>query len=427
MLLALLEADLIIANLVFSGYPFQLLMRSIQMPQSTSYAVILPFYSAESFVNREKEIKLVKGKAETLAREKRLDGRTLIFMGQRGAGKTWLMLHLQSIIAGISGILSTLLDLKNYAGDKPEIAIGKILNNLSQELFKQPAAKSLDLSELSREFMRSFRTASRPLVLLVDTVFESDWQLLAMLENYLLGPLAIERNVFIVMAGRGHAYPWKTPELRLRAEFVDLEAFDPDHTKSQLERQTPASASQYKKIFALSQGNPLANHLLAAHPEAPAIALDQTIDELLQVVPEEEQETLRAYLEALSVLSAFDEEQIPTMLAAYYGNPDYQQWKPSQARQVREKVVKYSFAHWDEEKKGYVVESTLLNLLKNYLMMQSQQYKWQSLNCAAYSLYKNWIKKYPRTSSRWQTEAERHLAQLAELELSVEDCVDTEN
>ncbi len=396
------------------------------MSHSISHAVALPFYSAENFVNREKETKLVKRKAETLARGVTLDERTVVFVGQRGAGKSWLMLHLQVMIAGISGIISSLVDLKDYAGDRPEVAVAEILKDLSQKLFKHSLAKELDLSEMNREFMSHFRTRSQPLVLLVDTVFESDWQLLALLENYLLGPLAIERNVFIVMTGRGHPYPWKTPELRLRAEFVDLDGFDIGHTKSQLERQNPENADQFQKIFILSQGNPLANYMLAAQPDAPPVALNQTINELLQVVPAEERENIRAYLEALCLLSVFDEEQVPAMLAAYYGDKSYQQWKPAQARQVREKIVKWSFAHWDEDKKGYVVDSTLLNLLKNYLMTESQQPKWRALHCAAYFLYKDWAKKYTRTGSRWLAEADYHRSQLTERGFSPEDCTGIE-
>lgn len=323
------------------------------MPYSMESAK-LPQYTNEAFINRDIEIALVEEKAKALIQRLPLDERTMIFLGQRGTGKSWLIRHLQTRLNMLSAIISLVIDLEDYRGSNPEEAVKNILYHLNDLLFKQSTLLTEELPELSREFMRHLRVTliEQPIALLIDTVFESDWQLLATLERYLLGPLAAESRVMIVMAGRGQAYPWKTPELRLRAKFHNLEPFTPEQTKAQLTRQNPKSVDHYFEIHKHSGGNPLASFMLADRPESPDMGLDQAIDEMLKVIPpSEDRQQLRQNLEAISVLNAFDEEQIPPMLAAYYNDKRYQEWKPAQARQIRENIVRWSFAQWDEKKK----------------------------------------------------------------------------
>lgn len=388
--------------------------------------IVLPSYSLNNFINREEEVGLISKKVEALANKGSLiDERTVIFLGQRGIGKSWLMLHLYKMLEAIPEIMAVILNLDNYSDIEPDGAITKIINELGNILFKDKPLSEVTLPDLSREFMRNLRLilAEKPLVLLVDTVFESDWHLLALLERYLLGPLATEDNVLIVMAGRGQPYPWKTPELRLRAKFKDLEEFDPEHTKAQLRQYNLESTAQFDVIQKFSRGNPLANYVLGVQSETPETGLNQAISELLEIISNpEERLLLRDYLEALSVLRTFGEEQIPTMLAAYYDDDSYKEWTPSQARQVRENIVKWSFAHWDETKKGYVIDSTFLNLVQCYLNTESQRNKWKTLNCAAYQLYQDWMNRYERTRKRWEEEAEYHLDQLKELGFTLGDC-----
>lgn len=394
------------------------------MPNSIESAK-LPKYTNDAFVNRDKEMALVEEKAKALIQRQPLDERTIIFMGQRGTGKSWLIRHLQTRLAALPAIISLIIDLEDYRGSTPEEAVKKILYHLNDRIFKQSTLSTEELPELSREFMRHLRVIlmEQPIAFLVDTVFESDWQLLATLERYLLGPLAAESRVMIVMAGRGQAYPWKTPELRLRAMFHNLEPFTPEQTKAQLARQKPKSVKLFFEIYERSGGNPLASFMLADRPESPDSGLDQAINELLKVIPDSvNRQQLRQNLEAISVLNAFDEEQIPTMLAAYYGEARYKDWKPTQARQVRENIVRCSFAQWDEKQKGYVLDSTLLRLLKRYLQTEERQELWQRLHCAAHQLYLEWAAQYRRTSERWRTEADFHQNELAKKGFSLEDC-----
>ena len=236
---------------------------------------------------------------------------------------------------------------------------------------------------------------------------------MAALEDYLLGSLAVEPRVFILMAGRGRPYPWKTPELRLKAEFIDLEPFpELQTTKEQLKRQQKRAVPRAAQIHKLSGGNPLANFLLAAHKDL-AAALDQVVDEMLGTVPEEHRGRVREYFEALCVLRAFDEAHIPVMLAAYYDDDTYRDWSYAQGKRVREELVRWGFAKWSDELGGYVPDEPVKRIAEHYLG-EADKDKWRRLHHAAAELYEDWAQKYPRTSEWLSEEAEYHRRKIEE-------------
>jgi hypothetical protein len=379
----------------------------------------LPDYSPDAFVDREDEVGLVIQKAHPLLENRAVDRRTIIFIGERGTGKSWLLAHLRKLTE--LELTAFALNLADYATQDPVFAVMDILKQFSQVL-GQGQVPGVTLAEMSRVVMENVRPRleKQPLLLLVDWVYESDWKLLAALEDYWLGPLAVEPHVLIVMAGRGRPYPWKTPELRLKAEFHDLSPFrDVDTTAEQLRRQRKEAVDKAPQIHRLSGGNPLANFLLAAH-ENPGAALDQVIDGMLETVPSGRRRSVRQYLEALSVLRSFDEERIPTMLAVYYSDPSYRGWTHAQARRVREELVRWAFARWDENQGGYVMDAPTSALIEQYLQ-DARQSLWKDLHCAAFWLYTSWA-EYPRARERWQKEVENHAGRLREAGFTPEKC-----
>jgi len=368
-------------------------------------------YSSDRFVNRHKEIKRVMEKAQLLIQGLSPEGRTIIFVGERGTGKSWLLAHLRTELRALPGVTVFGFNLREYADWNPILAVADIIKQLGKATGQQ--TQGATLAEMSRNLMESLRRSldKKVLVVSADHVYESDWKLLAALEDYLLGPLAMEPRVLIVMTGRGRAYPWKTPELRLKAEFVDLEPFpDVAITTEQLKRQQKKAAARAPEIHELSGGNPLANFLLAVHSD-PATALDQVIEGVLETVPDEHRRRVRDYLEALSVLRSFDEERIPTMLAAYYDDDTYRGWSYAQSRRVREELVKWAFAHWDADQGGYVLDELTRKLLERYLETARPD-RWERLQRAASGLYEEWTRDYPRTKDRWQQEVQYHVRQL---------------
>jgi hypothetical protein len=368
-----------------------------------------PAYSPDRFVDREEEIGLVTDKVHLLAENRPVDRRTTIFIGARGVGKSWFLAHLQEELHRLPTTALFLLNLEKYAGCDPFLAVTDVLERIGALVAGQHGELGTTPAGLSRNLVQDIRLAlgQQVLVLLIDHVYEADWRLLATLEDYMLGPLAEEPRVLIVMAGRGRAYPWKTPELRLKAEFVDLEPFlDVSITKEQLKRQQKATVPRAEGIHELSGGNPLFNYLLAVHDD-PIIALDQVIEGMLEVVPTPQRLRVRNYLEALCVLRSFDEERIPTMLAAYHNDESCREWSYTQARQVRQELVKRSFARWNAEQTGYVLEEPMRKLLEHYLRIARPD-RWRRLHQEASKLYQEWAWSYPHAGDRWQREAEHH-------------------
>jgi len=355
----------------------------------------------------------VMEKARDLIKGCPVDKHTVSFVGERGTGKSWLLAHLRHELEKVGKLLLFSLNLADYVESAPDIAMMNVLRSFNREVLGReelPGATPADMSRMLMEKVRPL-LERRPLALLVDSVYESDWRLLAALEDYLLGPLAIVPGMLIVMAGRGRPYPWRTPELRLEAEFVDLHPFsDVALTEAQLARQQKKAVPKAAEIHRLSGGNPLANYLLAAYDD-PVVALNQVVEGMLETVPAERRRLVRDYLEALCVLRSFDEERIPMMLAAYYDDASYRRWSYAQARLVREEVVKWAFAHWDEEQGGYVLDGPTRRLLERYLTTAEPD-RWKRLQRAAFELYERWAQAYPRTRARWQREVKYHVCQL---------------
>jgi hypothetical protein len=381
-------------------------------------------YSSDKFVDRDDEIGLVMEKARPLRQGKALDKRTVTFVGERGAGKSWLLACLHDRLKDESIVVHS-LNLADYAGRDPILAIIDILHKFGHAVLRQPQASNITPVEISRELMHTARRVleKQPLALLVDSVYEADWKLLAVMEEYLLGPLAVEEHVLVILAGRGRPYPWKTPELRLKAEFVDVGPFDEAKTIEQLRQQTPEAVSKGSQIYEISGGNPLANSLLAIRENPPG-ALDEVIGGILETIPPDRRQAVREYLDALCVLRTFDDERILAMLTAY--DSSYRDWTYAKAREVRQELVKWALAHWDETQGGYLMDESTRALIERCLKTTMIE-RWKTMQCAAYWLYRRWVQDYPRSARHWQQEADHHAAQLSKAGFSPEDCLLPEN
>ncbi|MEM3646841.1 MAG: ATP-binding protein [Thermofilum sp.] len=373
----------------------------------------LPEYTPDQFVNREKEVERVVQKIRALTEGKPLEKRTIVFFGERGVGKSWLLDHLQATLPSqFRNLLVLRLDLREYEGKDPVWAVADMIRRISLETGGPGERLGPDLATRSRRLMEHLQGVLQEsiLLLLADHVHEASWNLLPVLEDHLLGPLATESRVLIVMTGRGRLYPWKTPELRLKAEFKELEPFkQPEETRLQLERQARQALPKAQEIHKLSHGNPLANFLLGAL--GPQEGLDRVIEAILEPVPAEQRRRVREYLEALCVLNAFDEDRIPDMLATYYNDDSYRQWAYAQARQVREELVRWAFARWNADAGGYVLDPVVRSLVEEY-MKKTQLEKWRALQRAAWDLYTRWAKEFTRTRERWEKEATYHRCSL---------------
>ncbi len=368
-------------------------------------------YSPDNFVDREQELEELERMSRALLEGSNGHG-VLIFTGERGVGKTWLRSHWHELLRRQQAPLLW-IDLKEYRGKDPNWAVADIIRKVSVATGGPEKRLGADLAEMSRNLFAHLRktlSGKKGLILFIDHVYESEWALLPPLEDYLLAPLSLEPRVLIVLAGRGRLYPWKTPELGIKARMMEIKPFpEPYITAQQLERQVPRAARDAPEIHNITGGNPLANYFLAIH--GVDVGLGQALEGLLVTVPEEHRRRAREYVEALCVLRDFDEERIPPMLAVYYDNPSYRDWTYAQARQVREELIRWALAHWDAERRAYVLDRIIRDLAERFLRQQRPD-KWKALQEAALNLYTGWVREYPRTRERWQQEADHHQQQL---------------
>ncbi len=376
-------------------------------------------YDHSKFVDRKKEVQWVQDKIECLIDGEPLNRRTIIFHGQRGAGKSWLLQEVMYQNEKKGGMLIFYLDLATFAEQQPGKAVRLAIKRLHQMVAQivGPAAAGFQaansLDQQTDWLVADAEQLSAILVLLLDHVNESEEDLLEILEDRLLAPLINLPKTLLVMAGRGKQYVWKSPELRIRSDEWDLAPFKLPDTQAQIEKQVPRPSLPVDEIQRVCGGYPGSNYTLAQGSDDPVTALENCVLELIDdwlTVPQPPAQ--REHLEALCVLRAFSEAMIPHILAAYFEDPAYLDWKHRQCRQVRQSLVSTTLVKWDEPSGGYAIDDALRRILCNWLY-EAHLDAWTRLHTAARDLFTEWIKEYPRTAERWREASAYHAEKLA--------------
>lgn len=378
----------------------------------------IPEYSPDSFVDREGEIEFILSKVSDLIQKTAVEKRTVVFVGSRGIGKTWLLKGLCTRLEEMGSCLISFIDLSGYDGLEPASDAGKIIGKFMRETLDLQDVEGKAFGEMKERLLAGLkaRLEEQPLVLLLDPVYELPSSTLPYLEGYLLGPLAVEPNVLIVMTSRGKDPVWSYPELRVGAgayEF-NLDSFrDASVTEEQLRRQKKEAAPKAVEIHEISRGNPLANYLLADRDD-PSKALDEIVEGMLDVVQDEQRAGTRQQLEALCVLRSFDEDRVRVMLAAYHDDDSYLGWSLRKARDICSNIVQLGFGSWDKDEGGYVMSEPARGFLEHYLEKSRPELR-RKLHEAACKLYKSWAEEYPSSRDRWQAEADHHCREYSEV------------
>ncbi len=344
----------------------------------------LPFDPAK-FVDREEPLGLVLEKAGRIADGFSVERRVVIFHGERGAGKTWLLQGLEHRLH--RGFSSSFVPHRVTLKEGIEV-----------EAFE---------SEIPRQ---------RPLILLLDDVNEMSESLLKRLQDRVLAPLVQEDDVLIVLTERGRPHYWTAPEFREKADEFDLEPFEPDDTETQIEIQVPRAATKAPIVAARTGGYPWANYVLARYLPDEESGLERCVELFLQDVDE----ALWPYFRVLSILQAFDETRMRCILPVY---PLFasETWNYRACRDKRKALVDTTLAEWQEGKRGYVLDDPL-RLVLEALLLRRNLCQWQVLHCAAYRLYKRWSETYEQSRGWWIQEAKYHADKLKGIDYNPEDC-----
>lgn len=371
--------------------------------------IVLKPYSPEEFIPRS-EVELIRGmfRQWTESGGRRMPPKAVLFRGERGFGKTWLSLHFHRAVFkefdNVESLYIALFPLPpEYLADMKEKEW--VVPQTSQyeetcvelmtwicEQYKIEYPRNPTLVEVRRAVVAGLEKEfqqSRFLVLILDSVFETDWQLLEMVEQNVLAPLAELANVMFIMTGRGRPYPWISPSLRVGMKEQMLKDFP-------IDRLTEQNA----KAAELSGGSPLVGAYLV-QVDDPVRALDQVANYLLEVIPSSlDRKRLREAFEALCVLDEFREGEMEIMLAAYYRSKEKDMPRDSAAvRDVRDDLLKTYLFRW--EGGGFQVDASLKHVLRNYLKYQHPQL-WRDLNCAAYKIYIDFARNYKQFEKAYE-------------------------
>ena len=444
-----------------------------------------PAYRSDLFVNRENEIKAVTNALQNIARGDSEQMRTIVFRGERGLGKSWLALHLHRFVLREAAprllpgyhIVSLLINLTpppegltvdkqewhithddahRIAGEDEthyEALLQKLVAWVAEQLgiVRAPYAPVRDLSAwLAQDVKHKLESEPHLVIcLILDSVFETNWNFLDQLERYLLAAFAALPRVLIVMTGRGRPYLWKSPYLRTEREEQSLTPFSTEQVAEQIRRSlsnapdlSPAVAGLSdealtrlaRRVIDLGGGYPLTNELLASAfvrqaldrlPEGGSLeqALDrETIDasvlenvanRLLEVVPGDRRHRLDEIFNALCVLKdGFRENEMPYLLAALrHTQPEGAEYTIAAMRVLRDRLLETSLVRWQD--KRYVLDEAVRTVLEQYLKLQRPDV-WQRLHACAADLYATWAQKYPGSRGYFDQRAVYHRSILGE-------------
>ncbi|MGQ9548125.1 MAG: hypothetical protein ACUVWS_05825 [Roseiflexus sp.] len=449
-----------------------------------------PAYRPDLFVNRETEIRVVTDALQKIAGGDSEQVRTIVFRGERGLGKSWLAFHLHRFVLQEEvlhllpdyRVVSLLINLMPppesltagerewhiTSDDAHEIAKGneQRYESLLQELVawvaerlnivRAPYAPLRDLSAWLAQDVRRLLDQEPCLLicLILDSVFETNWNFLDHLERYLLAAFAALPRVLIVMTGRGRPYLWKSPYLRTEREEQSLTPFVVEQVVSQI-RQSLANTFDRssavprlsdevltrlaQRVIELGGGYPLTNQLLASafvhqaldrlpddqrtsveHLEREldqevvnADVLDAVAHRLLEVVPEDRCYRLREAFDALCVLrDGFRENEMPHLLAAlHHTRPEGAAYTIATMRELRDRLLETHLVRWQD--KRYVLDEAVRTVLEQTLKVRRPD-DWRRLHRCAAELYETWAQQYPSSRGYYEQRTAYHRRVLQE-------------
>ena len=384
----------------------------------SSLPILSPDYAAALWVNREREVQFVLSLFERLLDRQPVPQHIVVFEGEKGTGKSWLLRHLARQLAGHqpgrARTILPLIDLARFESGRTADALHIILDEVVQGL-GQPIPPLPDIGLKARLCVDSIsdRVSREPVVLLVDTVYEADESLAHQLDAALLTPFARLPGVLLIMTGRGQPVHWGDIILRAtKTKFWPLDLFDDRATEEQLRKQWPPAPPRPSipsaEVHQITRGNPGSNYVLGSFGlERRGEALDSVISSLLSVITDEDtRRRVRDSLEHLCVLKfGFMVDEVGVLLGVSEG----------QARVIFKELLRVGFVRCTEDdsdepahnESGYVIDETIRNLIEHYVQTEHPSL-WLDMHSRARQLYADWQAQYSEEGRLYQSRVDYH-------------------
>lgn len=369
-------------------------------------------YNPALFVGRQDKIDQVLDIVVTLLAGKAPSTRTLIFTGQRGSGKTWLLHHLKKRFEDElkDRVRAIFVDLENWQTvAEPEKFVREVMAAFAQQLpaeagqvteeekFAVPLRR---WTEWLVQDVRKWVGQGEIVILLLDSVYETAPETLELLEQSLLAPLAVEKGVLILMAGRGFPPFWHAPELGVYSEELKLEPFAEADSKALLAKASVDDPQRIRRVIELSGGYPyLLWALGCAKPEKDTETLKAALDYMLQPVLKDP-ETWQRWQSA-AVLEVFDEDRLAKLSGSDL----------AAAKDFLDTLLETNLAWYKKERRGYVLDAAIHQVWEQVIRLSNPN-DWKALHQQAVQLYLNWAKQFQTTAAIWEERARYHEEQI---------------
>jgi len=298
--------------------------------------IISVYYDNKLFVDRTKELTIIQKIIERVIRRQKVDARTIRISGERGVGKTWLLLHLHHLhrhkLEPLQ-VTSFYIDFDREADDRKEESkkneykvrefnakgLLELLKKVS-EAVKAFVANDALLPEQSDWLAHALKKQDRVMVWLLDGLFDVPEEFLELLETYFLNRIIEEDQQVIIMSGRGRAPLFTHPNLNTWYEELPLgplprgkvaddeeeglfDLFEKIGILNEPGIKTTAKQEYYEKIYRISGGYPRTALLLVQGKDIKE-SVKTAVQELLAFIKDKkEREQIQEYLESLVLLN----------------------------------------------------------------------------------------------------------------------------
>lgn len=387
-------------------------------------------YDLEKFVNREKELSLVREKVARLARGEPFASRERVvhFVGPSGIGKSFLLEKINAILMEESACVPVLIRLDSLKSkSKGKELIDEFLINVYQEFCRYQNLSVNTVLEKPSESRRQYSNmvvrainlgaVDKVLVLLLDEINILDKQQFQGIEDHFLQQL-IHANSSFVLVTAGRSYPLSN-DFAIRPSLMNtfpLLTFDETTTGDQLEALKPGTRDLAGNILELGNGIPRHNTKLVERiiGDPPSIPDElQAIRSLLADVKKEIDLHFHPIIEAICILTTWDPDElvplfkIHPLLAREHRDESGGMAKIQELKQIQ--IGPGGLINWDREKRSWAMDEPTRALFEKELKMRDPEL-WSKLHCTAYKMYEKWGDEF--NSQLYRDKAAYHLDRL---------------
>ncbi|MEJ5223062.1 MAG: AAA family ATPase [Anaerolineales bacterium] len=336
----------------------------------------------------------------------------IILEGDRGVGKTYLLMHLFEYYQRDPKVSPFFIGLDKYEAPhflnannfwqsverkfQPE-DVKDLLEKIAKYL-EVKDFQALDDENKSEYLAKQLAQAQREqrLLVLVDSIYECTDDIRQQVEQNILKPLLSSNQITIILSGRGRRPVWINPEFR-NATIIPLQPEGKKFVSQQLEKMRSKHVSEAQKIFEWSDGCPLVVRLLGKSDAVNRDALGRAIDVLIRdSLPEKieglQYEEIRRGIEKLALFndSAYRELEIAGYLYPDVSAPESR----TKTKKLVNVLLESALLQWDEDQGGLVLNKTIAHTLQKWFEVEEGQQTFQEYSEVWEQTAKNLAAKY---------------------------------